>query len=43
MTRMIRVFALVVLAVMLAVSSGYAADIDRAAVDFKTPAAGDCP
>ena len=36
MTRMIRMFSLAFLAVTMAVPSGHAADIDRAAVDFTT-------
>jgi hypothetical protein len=38
MTGGSRLLALVVLATMLAVSTAHGADIDRAAVDFKTPA-----
>ena len=37
MTR-VRTLVLAVLATLIAVSSAFAADIDRAAVDFKTPA-----
>src|SRR5712664_4692930 len=38
MMRMTRIFPLAVLLVAMATCSGYAADIDRTAVDFKTPA-----
>ncbi|HET9926544.1 MAG TPA: hypothetical protein VFS98_20685 [Methylomirabilota bacterium] len=39
MTGLMRLIALAILATMLVVPSGYGAgDIDRAAVDFKTPA-----
>ncbi len=37
MTAMIRMFSLAVLAMMMTASSGYGADIDRTAVDFKAP------
>jgi hypothetical protein len=36
-TAMIRMFSLAVLAMMMTASSGYGADIDRTAVDFKAP------
>jgi len=38
MTGVTRMFSLTVLVVMVAASSSYGADIDRTAVDFKTPA-----
>ena len=37
MTGLTRVFSLAVLGMMMATPSGYAAEIDRSAVDFKTP------
>lgn len=37
MNRMIRMVSVTLLAVMMAVPSAHAADIDRTAVDFKTP------
>ena len=38
MSTRTRILCLVVLAVVLVAPSGYGADIDRTAVDFKTPA-----
>ena len=37
MTGLTRVFSLAVLGMIMATPSGYAGEIDRSAVDFKTP------